>query len=187
MLSPDEDKSFDQGDALPNRFAGLAVDDPSEAFLSAPDIQRPTKPAADPVDYTAEIPASFEEALFALWTLMDDMNKARASIGSVWDSFKTGGLDMVPAAVTTNTVIELVRNMMEDVLPLVEMHGGLENCIERCYMIKCLLNTFPQSELTEVTFENAQDYYDLHFNIKDFVDFYDEANEHFLLPSACCK
>lgn len=101
-----------QDDALPSRFGGLTVYEPSEAFLSAPDIQRPTKPEADPVDYAAETPASLEDTMFALWVLMDDMNKVRASIRSIWTIFKDGGFDIVPAAVTTNTAIELVRNML---------------------------------------------------------------------------
>ncbi|KAM3504405.1 hypothetical protein MY10362_003566 [Beauveria mimosiformis] len=170
MPLPDEDKSFDRGDALQNRFAGLTVDEPSEAFLSAPDIERPTKPAADAVDYAAEPPTSFDDAIFALWMLMDDMNKARASIRSVWEHFKSGGFDVVPAAVTTNTVIELVRNMIEDVVPLIEMHGGLDYCLQKCYMIKCLLKGFSLSELTT---ENVKD----NFNYNT----YDEANETYFL------
>ncbi|KAK8149329.1 hypothetical protein G3M48_007417 [Beauveria asiatica] len=170
MSSPDKNKSFNRGNALQNRFAGLTVDEPSEAFLSAPNIQRPTKPAADPVDYAAEPPTSFEDAIFALWVLMNDMNQARASIRSVWEFFKVGGFDVVPAAVTTNTVIELVRSMMEDVLPLVEMHGGLENCIQKCYMAKCLLKGFSQSELTTESVKNNFNY-----------DTYDEANETFFM------
>ncbi|KAM3515895.1 hypothetical protein MY11210_000435 [Beauveria gryllotalpidicola] len=170
MPPPDEGESFDRGDALQNRFAGLAVHEPSEAFLSAPNIERPTKPATDPVDYAAEPPTSFEDTIFALWVLMDDMNKARASIRSVWEYFKSRGFDVVPAAVTTNTVIELVRNMIEDVLPLIEMHGGLEYCIQKCYMVKCLLKGF---SLPELTTENGKD----NFN----YDTYDEANETFFM------
>ncbi|KGQ05259.1 hypothetical protein BBAD15_g9488 [Beauveria bassiana D1-5] len=170
MPFPDKDKSFNQGDTVQNRFAGLTVDEPSEAFLSAPNIQRPTKPAADPVDYAAEPPTSFEDAIFALRVLMNDMNKARASIRSVWEFFKVGGFDVVPAAVTTNTVVELVRNMIEDVLPLIEMHGGLKYCIQRCYMVNCLLNGF---SVSEVTTGNAKD----NFN----YDTYDEANETYLM------
>ncbi|KAM3556423.1 hypothetical protein MY1884_005056 [Beauveria asiatica] len=170
LMPPPDDDSLDRGDALRNRFAGLAVDEPSEAFLSAPDIERPTKPAADAVDYAAEPPTSFEDAIFALLMLMDDMNKARASIRSVWGHFRSRGFDVVPAAVTTNTVIELVRNMIEDVVPLIEMHGGLDYCIQKCYMIKCLLKGFPVSELTT---ENVKD----NFN----YDTYDEANETYFM------
>ncbi|KAM0668849.1 hypothetical protein ACQRIU_002411 [Beauveria bassiana] len=170
MPFPDKDKSFNRGDTLQNRFAGLTVDEPSEAFLSAPNIQRPTKPAADPVDYAAEPPTSLEDAIFALRVLMNDMNKARASIRSVWEFFKVGGFDVVPAAVTTNTVVELVRNMIEDVLPLIEMHGGLKHCIQRCYMVNCLLNGF---SVSEVTTGNVKD----NFN----YDTYDEANETYFM------
>ncbi|KAM3525183.1 hypothetical protein NHJ13051_004140 [Beauveria bassiana] len=170
MPFPDKDKSFNRGDTLQNRFAGLTVDEPSEAFLSAPNTQRPTKPAADPVDYAAEPPTSFEDAIFALRVLMNDMNKARASIRSVWEFFKVGGFDVVPAAVTTNTVVELVRNMIEDVLPLIEMHGGLKHCIQRCYMVNCLLNGFSVSELATGDVKDNFNY-----------DTYDEANETYFM------
>ncbi|OAA72025.1 hypothetical protein LEL_09260 [Akanthomyces lecanii RCEF 1005] len=171
MAPPDGDESSVQDDTLPNLFAGLAVHEPSEAFLSAPDIQRPAKPEADPVDYAAEIPPSFEDAIFALWVLMDDMNKARANVRSIWSSFKDAGFDVVPAAVTTNTVIELVRNMMEDVVPLIDKHGGLQTCLEKCHMVKCLMKSFSVQDL-----HNQQDPKD-NFN----YDTYDVANETFLL------
>ncbi|EGX91581.1 hypothetical protein CCM_05739 [Cordyceps militaris CM01] len=71
-------------DTLPNRFAGLDIYQPSAAFLAAPDIQRPTKPDADPVDYVAEISTSLEDTITTLWMLMDDMNTARAFLQSIW-------------------------------------------------------------------------------------------------------
>ncbi len=171
MPPPEGDESAVQDGTLPNRFAGLAVHEPSEAFLSAPDIQRPTKPEADPVDYAAEIPPAFEDTNFALWVLMDDMNKVRAIVRSIWSSFKDAGFDVVPAAVTSNTVIELLRNMMEDVVPLIDKHGGLQTCLEKCHMVECLLKGFSVQDV-----HNQQDPKDnFHY------DTYDIANETFLL------
>lgn len=84
MTPPGDDRSSLQDDTLPNRFAGLDIYQPSAAFLAAPDIQRPTKPDADPVDYVAEISTSLEDTITTLWMLMDDMNTARAFLQSIW-------------------------------------------------------------------------------------------------------
>lgn len=171
MPPQDDDEPSVRDDTVSNRFAGLAVHEPSEAFLSAPDIQRPAKPTADPVDYAAEIPPSFEDTIFALWVLMTDMNKARTIVKSIWSNFRDGGFDVVPAAVTTNTVIELVRNMMEDIVPLIDKHGGLQSCLEKCYIVKCLLEGFSVQDL-----QSHQDPKD-NFN----YDTYDAANDTFFL------
>lgn len=65
---------------LSNQFAGLAVYEPSQEFLDAPDIERPAKTQDDDVIYEAESLSSFEEAIFALTALINDMNRVRAHI-----------------------------------------------------------------------------------------------------------
>ncbi|TQV90717.1 hypothetical protein IF1G_10669 [Cordyceps javanica] len=169
LMPPRPDDKPSKDDTLQNRFAGLAIHEPSEAFLSAPDIQRPTKPEADPVNYASEAPVSFEETIYELLMLIDDMNTARASIRSIWKNFRDGYLDLVPAAITTNTAIELLRSMIEDVLPSVEKHDGLQRCLEKCYMVKCMVKGFSLDDLKTADPKDNFNY-----------DTYDIANESFL-------
>ncbi|KAJ3498339.1 hypothetical protein NLG97_g1197 [Lecanicillium saksenae] len=170
MPAPTDEPSAED-DTLFNRFAGLTVYEPSEEFLAAPDIERPPTHEADPVDYAAETPSSFEDAMFALFMLMNDMNRARSTIKWVWKGFNDFIFDVVPAAVATNTTIELVRNMMDDIVPMLDKYGGLKKCLEKCYIIKCLESGFGISELTSAgrTKDN--------FN----YDTYDAASETFYM------
>lgn len=171
-----KEEPAEQHEALPNRFASLDLHEPSEAFLAAPDIERPPKREADPIDYAAETPASFEDAMVALFMLIDDMNKARASIRWVWRNFKDSGLDLVPAAIATNTTIELVRSLLDDVLPLLDAHGGLKHCLEKCYFAKCLMKGFEVEELLNSS--NPEN-----FN----YDTYEVATESFFMPFLLTK
>ncbi|KAK7999004.1 hypothetical protein PG991_014679 [Apiospora marii] len=85
-------------DEITNRFTGLAVYEPSEEFLNAPDVERPAKAKEDNATYEAETDLSFEEAIFALTALINDMNRVRAHIRWVWSNFKSGLFDLAAAA-----------------------------------------------------------------------------------------
>lgn len=124
-------------DEITNRFAGLAVYEPSKEFLNAPDTERPVKTGDDDVTYEAETDSSFEEAIFALTALINDLNRVRAHIRWVWSNYKSGMFDLAAAAITTNTAIGLVRNMVVDVMPLLAPHGGLGQMLQRFHLMQC--------------------------------------------------
>ena len=134
--------------SLKNRFAGLSVYEPSQRFLDAPDVQRPNKVQHDEAVYEAEPQTSFEDAIFALATLLDDMNRIKACVVSTWSNYKTGVFDLAAAAVTTDTAIGLVRSMAEDVLPLIEPHGGCRKMLQTLYFTQCVLRGWTESSLT---------------------------------------
>lgn len=127
-------------DEITNRFTGLAVYEPSEEFLNAPDVERPAKAKEDNATYEAETDSSFEEAIFALTALINDMNRVRAHVRWIWSNFKSGLFDLAAAAITTNTAIDLVRNMVADVMPVLAPHGGelLAVLIPSCFSVYSL-------------------------------------------------
>lgn len=155
---------------LRNQFAGLAVYEPSQEFLDAPDIKRPVKTEDDNVIYEAESMSSFEDAIFALSALINDMNRVRAHIRWIWSNYKLGAFDLVAAAITTNTAIDLVRNMMGDILPLLKEHGGVGTMLERFYAFQCMLKGW---DFGDILVADSKD----NFNYKT----YDIANGTYLM------
>jgi hypothetical protein len=112
-------------DDLRNRVSALTIDEPSEEFLNAPDVERPAKLPDDCAAYESESLISLEDAIFALEILFDDMSRIRSHITWIWSQYKIGVFDLAAVAITTNTAIELVRSMIEDMLPLFKTFGSL--------------------------------------------------------------
>lgn len=127
---------------LGGRFARLAVYEPSEEFLNAPDIERPPPAADDNAAYEAEPLKDFEEALFAYALMIEDLNKIRSHVQWIWRNYRDGILDLAAAALTTNTACDLARNLMEDVVPLFQVHGGAVNIASKFYLAHCLAKGF---------------------------------------------
>lgn len=100
---------------------------PSEEFLNAPAAAVP-KPTPD-VKYTVEEDDTLGDALFALISLLDDFTRLREEVRSLWKRHLEGSLDLAAAAVATNTAFELARSMEDEVKPLLDKHGGVDELI----------------------------------------------------------
>ncbi|KAG6081582.1 hypothetical protein E4U30_006691 [Claviceps sp. LM220 group G6] len=142
---------------LRNRFAGLAVYEPSSKFLNAPDFERPKKTQNDTVRYESEVMNSLEDAFFALTALVNDMNQVKAHIRYIWASYDTGNFDLTAVAVATNTAIDLVRNLMEDVEPLLEAHGGLGKMLMQLHAMHCMMEGMSPEEVLSSTARRSDD------------------------------
>ncbi|KAI1370177.1 hypothetical protein F4677DRAFT_451646 [Hypoxylon crocopeplum] len=137
---PSNDSSgADATDDFFNQFAALKVYEPSEDFLNAPDIERPKALESDDVAYEAEPFTSLEDLFIALTMLINDINKIRSRVEWIWTNYRDGLFDLVAAAVATNTAIDLVRNLMEDVVPMFKEHGGLWKVLNKFYFIQASL------------------------------------------------
>ncbi|KAL8382985.1 hypothetical protein RB595_006654 [Gaeumannomyces hyphopodioides] len=123
---------------LANRFAGLAVYEPSQEFLDLPDVVRPAPAQNDNSTYVAQSDSSFEEAIFALDVLINDLGLVRDHIRWIWSNHKKGLFEVAAAAVATDTAIGLARGMIDEVLPLLERNGGVEDLLEKYYLMRCL-------------------------------------------------
>ncbi|KAK9439767.1 hypothetical protein VB005_04382 [Metarhizium brunneum] len=134
-------------DNLSNKFHGLAVYEPSEEFLNAPDIERPTRAKDDPNTYEAEALLSLEDAFFALVAILNDMDRMRSRVEWIWSNYRAGLFDVTSAAIATNTAIGLVRDMMDDVLPIFDAHGGYHRMLQKFYVVQCLNKGFAIEDL----------------------------------------
>ncbi|KAI1754847.1 hypothetical protein F4782DRAFT_463396 [Xylaria castorea] len=139
MPAPVASKNASTDEKLSNRFAGLAVYEPSQEFLDAPVLERPAKTGDDNAVYEVETETTFEHAIFALTNVINDMNCVRAHIQWIWSNYKIGAFDLAAAAIATNTAIDLVRNMMEDIMPLLNSHGGLSVMLRTFHTLQCLM------------------------------------------------
>ncbi|KAI0141898.1 hypothetical protein GGR57DRAFT_519874 [Xylariaceae sp. FL1272] len=120
-----------------NRFAGLSVEHPSQEFLDAPEVERPTKAKNDNATYEVVADTSSEHVMFLLMLLVHDMNYIRCILQHVWSGYKSGHYELVAVALTTNTTIDLVRNMIEEIEPLVEANGGFQRMLYGIHVIAC--------------------------------------------------
>lgn len=136
-MSP-RDKDATSTDELANRFAGLAVYEPSKEFQDAPDIARPVKVESDTATYEAEVPSTLEDAFFALTAVINDVNTVRSHIQWIWSNYNIGTFDVAAAAIATNTAIDLVRNMTEEIMLLLSQHGGLGKMLMGFHLAQCL-------------------------------------------------
>lgn len=78
--------SSDTAETL-NKFSALTIYEPSEAFLNAPDIERPEKVGEEDTIYEAELPQSLEDALLHFSMLLGDLESIRHFISHAWSSF----------------------------------------------------------------------------------------------------
>lgn len=121
---------------LANRFDRLELEEQSEAFLNAPDApkpeapEKPTGPSAPDVeaeaDLEAEVDLDRDEIIFMFHLLVLDANCFMDVIKKTWRGYKIGLVDLVPASMTTNTAIDLLRRMEEEMKPALDKVGGAE-------------------------------------------------------------
>lgn len=124
------------------RFAGLSVDNPSEEFLNAPDIEMPVKAKDENATYVAEPLKDLQEVLFAYTLMINDLDKIRARIQWIWTNYRDGSFELVAAAIATNTACDLARNLMEDMAPMFKAHGGAKQIAKRFYVSECIAKGF---------------------------------------------
>ncbi|KAI8626898.1 hypothetical protein F5Y19DRAFT_194089 [Xylariaceae sp. FL1651] len=139
MAVDDAKQNASKDDKLSNRFLYLSVYEPSQEFVNAPNIERPMKIEDDNATYEAEAETTFEHAIFALTAVIDDMNLIRARIKWIWSNYKIGVFDLTAAAIATNTAADLVRDMMEDIIPLLSKHGGIRTMLKKFHILQCLI------------------------------------------------
>ncbi|OQD93964.1 hypothetical protein PENSOL_c029G05076 [Penicillium solitum] len=132
---------------LSNRFEHLELEEQSEAFLNARDAPKPaapeksTGPSAPDVkaeaDLEAEVVLDYRENIFMFHLLIQDANAFMGVIENPWRGYKIGVVELVPAAMTTNTAIDLLRCMEEEMKPSLDKVGGVEKLLEAYYSSRC--------------------------------------------------
>ncbi|KAI1767151.1 hypothetical protein GGR53DRAFT_144728 [Hypoxylon sp. FL1150] len=143
-------------DDLANQFTALKVYEPSEDFMNAPDVERPQLSEATDVAYEAEAPNSLEDVIIATIMLINDLSKIRSRIEWIWSNWRDGFFDLAAAAIATNTAIDLARNLIDDVMPLIKGCGGLRKILSKVFMIQALTmgyNIPESSDLNALAYE----------------------------------
>lgn len=138
LTQPSDDASLENIQNITNKFDGLDVQEPSEAFVQAPEIAMPTPTNGKPeVDYEAERMQDFEEAYFGFNLLLRDFAKLRNVITRTWGGYQSGLFDLVSASVMTNSAIDIARRMQEDVQQLFDKYGGSAKMLSAFYAAHC--------------------------------------------------
>lgn len=105
---------------LTNQFSGLPARELEEDAEDIPDIQLPGV-ASSTSHTTFEPEMSLAEAINAIIIFLGDMEDTRLYIQALWQDYKSGSVDLVTAAVTTNTALELMKkphdSLMQRVMP----------------------------------------------------------------------
>lgn len=127
-------KSFLQ--RLENKFSELDIHEPSEGFLNAPDIELPT-PKTN-VKYEAEQYGDMNEAYLVLSLLLHDLNRIRHFIRQIWARFSKSELDLTTVSLTTNTAINLARNLENEIKVIFAKYGGMGMMLPSWYGALCL-------------------------------------------------
>ncbi|KAF7555441.1 hypothetical protein G7Z17_g2142 [Cylindrodendrum hubeiense] len=132
---------------LSNRFCVLNIYEPPPEFEDAPDTECPENSDGDSIIYEAEPEKSLEDALVAYTIMVNDLNEIRSYIEWIWSNYRDGHFDLASAAVATNTGIDLARNLMDQVLPIFEEHGGACAMLERFSFICAKQEGFSEDEI----------------------------------------
>ncbi|KAK0386743.1 hypothetical protein NLU13_6579 [Sarocladium strictum] len=170
--------------SLGGRFAGLSVEEPSQAFLDFvrdSHHERPKPRDEDPASYEAEPQTSLEDVIFAFIALANDLMKMRSRIKWIWSNHRDGMFDLAAAAVATNTAISMARGLIDDVAPLLATQkGGAGAVLTKFYFAMCLQKGFKDEQLTVKnskdnfnydTYEVADECYFVAFRIlSSFID-----------------
>jgi hypothetical protein len=88
--------------------------------------------------YEAERINYIEESFFALHLLPHDFNRLRSEVSTGWDRYSMGGQELVAAAITTNTAIDLARSMTDELESIFPKHGGAHQMLRIYYAGQCV-------------------------------------------------
>ena len=107
---------------LLNQFDHLELEEPVDIddSLPASSTAMPTTGATPSntdekvshrVEYQSDNDEDDEEKYFAMYCLFTDLHGLRTFIGSTWDDYSDGRIDLMTASILTNTAFDLVRRM----------------------------------------------------------------------------
>lgn len=129
----------DDSETLLNQFENLKMYEPSEQFLNAPDASIPLAADTQPAERYEADTSDLMEACVAFELILTDLTNMRNTIIETWHMYKSRVIDLTSAALTTNTAVDIARRMVEDVIPILEPHGGCEKMMHVIHMCQCVV------------------------------------------------
>ena len=159
-LSSDEPKTGH----MANLFANLDIEEPSDASLgSEPAPTIPDSASAPQEQYSLVSASDVEEVYFAAHCLFNDLDNIRKYLQQVWKGYKQGAFDLVAASITTNTAIEVSRQLQEDFTENFPKHSDFEQLLNVLFIQICLANNedprgkeYPDDEMNFAVYEEAE-------------------------------
>lgn len=108
----------DNATDIENVYKNLQLEEPSREFLDSPAVPGPDRKGVrmlcEFVDVFMEHVGSYFEESFAASSLFRDVNKIYRHVELVWQNHKDGKVDLMTAAIVSNTAIDLIRRLEED-------------------------------------------------------------------------
>ena len=140
MASSQPESGTSSETQISNIFENLDIQEPSQEFLDAPDVERATSTDAvgEPI-YEAEKLCDVEEQYTATHCLFQDIKNLRFFLRQLWTCYREGGLSLVAVSITTNTAVDLVRSMEQDLLHRFPDKSDYESIMRIFYGVQCLL------------------------------------------------
>lgn len=111
ILDPSNLKAQESGNGtdVSNVFNALAIEEPASEGTAPPEL--PPQKSTDHVYYEPESDDS--DQAFAVFAFFDDLNSVREYISDVWVDYAKGQLDVMSAAVTTDTGFRMIKDKCE--------------------------------------------------------------------------
>ena len=123
---------------ISNMFDNLDIQEPSQNFLDAPNVEPATiDKAAQESDLQVERVKSIEEQYMASHCLFQDIRNLRSFIRQLWAAYKDGDIALVAASITTNTAIDFVRSMEQDLLQRFPDKSDYQDIMHIFYAAQC--------------------------------------------------
>lgn len=110
-----ETQEADAPRSMENMFALLAVEEPPESPSSTSGKEAATKPSKSASTVHFELEQTEEDAMFAIAMFFKDVNAVRKNIQGVWKDYREGKVDVMSAAVTTDTAFTLLRHSCDSI------------------------------------------------------------------------
>lgn len=123
---------------ISSMFDSLDIQEPSQSFLDAPDeqLETDTSDSREP-NYEAEQLQGMEEQYLATHCLFQDLKQIRSFLRQLWTSYKNGNIALVAASITTNTAIDFVRGLEQDILHRFPDKRGYGTIVPLFYCSQC--------------------------------------------------
>lgn len=109
-----------------------------EPFLNTEPVTAGQDPSSiSQVEYRLGRVLDLDEAVFAFRCLFHDFHVIRIYLQQVWGSYKQGTTDLVAASITTNTAIDLARELQEGFTEVFPSQANFVNDVNSFYLVTC--------------------------------------------------
>lgn len=138
-VAPSSDATKDIEVRLENMFSSLTVEEPSEAFLDAPDIAPAAKSEEETALYTVEPSNDPLELYLATAAMLQDCSKIRNATRHTWRSYSRRSVTLIAAAITTDVGIKMIQELEEQFMKDHPSESGTLNARAKFFGVQCLL------------------------------------------------